>query len=821
MHQPPMAVHPAGSARPQGMNLAIARPGPDFQGLRPAPGPAAMTTTPSTRPRAFFSWLPRLGLLLGGPLVFFGLLEGGLRLAGYGTRPEFFIPDGEKPGCYRANPNFTERFLPAQFGIRPLNFRLRREKPAGTFRVFVLGESAAQGTPEPGFGFAAQLQAQLQSRHRDRKIEVFNLGITAINSHVVYQVARQLPDFDPDLFVVYMGNNEVIGPYGPGSAYLPTMPPLWAIRAGVWARGTRTGQLLQRLLSRFGGGGARSLEWRGMETFAKDTVRGNDPRLQAVYENFGHNLRDIIGLARRAGIRTVLATVVANLKDSAPFVSLHAAGFGPAQAGPWRKAFDQGLLAWNLEEYDRAQAAFAEALRLDPEYADTHFMLGRLAQARGEIAAARKHFIAALHWDALRFRPDPRLNEIIRQVARESGAAVRLVDAAREMGADASSVAPLCGHELLFEHVHFNWDGNARLAALLAEAAAPLVKGTPTRTGWLTPAECGAELGYTEYGRLTMLGTIADLTGKPPFTNQLTYGEQQARLQSEMARTRAQVMTPEGLLAAEAQVARALQRDPADPGLMIKLENIEFDLRNFGRALELVEQAIALQPPSAVLVTQKANLLQIANRPNEAEELLLATTQTDPYYFPAWQVLGGLWARTGQLAKGKRILEALLEKMPGNNYIRTTYAMLLTRGGETGQAEQEWRTILRNDPSNSTALEQLIRACEQGGRAAEAATLMREGAEFQPRNIANNTRLAQSCAARGDVENMVVYLRALTESGVTDASLYLELAQRLADLNREEESLVYARKGKAAAAAEGNAVLLRAADGLLQRLPPS
>ncbi len=783
------------------------------------PSPPRVPATP--RPSGVSPWPLRLVLLVGAPLIFFGLLEGTLRLAGFGTSPDFFIPDETQPGFYCTNPTFTKSFLPAHFGIRPLNFRLKKTKEANSVRVFVLGESAAQGTPEPGFGFASQLQAQLAAHYPGRKVEVCNLGITAINSHVVYQVARQLPDFSPDLFVIYLGNNEVIGPYGPGSANLATMPPRWAIRASVWARGMRTGQLLRRLLPWFGGSGAQAPEWRGMETFAQHTVRGNDPRLEVVYANFEANLRDILDLAARAGGKTVLATVVANLKDSSPFVSLHRENMTPADLAAWKTAFDTGLLAWNLAEPDRAQSQFTAALRLDAEYADTHFMLGRLAEARGELAAARQYFLDALHWDALRFRPDPRLNDIIRRVAREAGPDVQLVDAARVLGSDAASPAPLCGHELLFEHVHFNWNGNLMLTGLLAEACAALLPSPPAPAGWLSPAACAEALGYTEYGRLTMLDTIAELTGKPPFTNQLTFGEYQTELKRDSEQTRGQTMSRDGLLAASAKVTQALQRNPTEPGLMIRLENIEFELRNFDRALELIDQAMQLQPRSAVLVTQKANLLQIFNRPNEAEQLLLSSTQTDPYYFPAWQVLVGIWGKTGQFAKGKRTLEPLLAKMPGNNYLRLAYAALLARGGEAGSAEQELRTVLRNDPSHTSALEQLVHLCQQTGRESEAEALMQEAGKFQPRNSANNTRLAQSYAAKGDSANMVIYLRALAESGPTDASLQLELAQRLTDLGREPEALVYARRGKKTAGAEGNAELQHAADELVQRLSKS
>ena len=69
----------------------------------------------------------------------------------------------------------------------------------------------------------------------------------------------------------------------------------------------------------------------------------------------------------------------------------------------------------------------------------------------------------------LRFRPDPRLNTIIREVARENRAGVGLVDAARQLGSDPESIAPPAGHELFFEHVHFDWEGNYQLARLLAQ----------------------------------------------------------------------------------------------------------------------------------------------------------------------------------------------------------------------------------------------------------------------------------------------------------------------------------------------------------------
>ena len=44
--------------------------------------------------------------------------------------------------------------------------------------------------------------------------EVVNTAVTAINSHVVREIASDLEEIESDLWIVYMGNNEVYGPFG-------------------------------------------------------------------------------------------------------------------------------------------------------------------------------------------------------------------------------------------------------------------------------------------------------------------------------------------------------------------------------------------------------------------------------------------------------------------------------------------------------------------------------------------------------------------------------------------------------------------------------
>ena len=62
---------------------------------------------------------------------------------------------------------------------------MKVRKPAGAFRIFVLGESAAMGDPEPAFGPARYLEMLLRDKYPDADFEIENVAFTAINSHVI------------------------------------------------------------------------------------------------------------------------------------------------------------------------------------------------------------------------------------------------------------------------------------------------------------------------------------------------------------------------------------------------------------------------------------------------------------------------------------------------------------------------------------------------------------------------------------------------------------------------------------------------------------
>jgi len=130
------------------------------------------------------------------------------------------------------------------------------------------------------------------------------------------------------------------------------------------------------------------------------------------------------------------------------------------------------------------------------------------------------------------------------------------------------------------------------------------------------------------------------------------------------------------------------------------------------------------------------------------------------------------------------------------------------RAGEASEAEREARRVWDADPASrpaADALELLVRlyAGEQRADAAEALTL--EAREHQPGDYANNKRLVKLYTARDDPVKAAESLMAVAASGPFTAAEHLDLAHRLADLNRGFEMLGELARARAVARIEGRA----------------
>ena len=301
---------------------------------RRATGESEGRSSPRRRSRLRV-WTFRLLAATLAPLLFLGTLELGLRMFGVGRETSFFV-ESDKPGEYLSNRRYTWTHFGREMSREPIPMVVSRENSEDVYRIVVFGGSAAHGVPNMAFSFSRILEAMFERGLGKKRVEVINTGTTAINSHVVRQLIRDCRDFQADLYLVYMGNNEFIGPYAPGTIFRDFSPSLRFIRAGIFLRSTRTGQLYSDLAASVGLNERKT--WRresALKWLMEHPVSADDPRRATVYENFRANLTDICEEARRQKVPLLLSTVVTNLQDQIPFSSKHRDGLSAADRKRW------------------------------------------------------------------------------------------------------------------------------------------------------------------------------------------------------------------------------------------------------------------------------------------------------------------------------------------------------------------------------------------------------------------------------------------------------------------------------------------------------
>lgn len=514
-------------------------------------------------------WWMRVAAATLVPLVLLGLLELGLRVVGYGHSTRLFLPrtiDGEE--FLIPNEKFTHGFFPPALARAPLSSRMAAEKPKGTYRIFLLGESAAYGDPDPSFGVGRYLEALLEERYPAGDFEVVCVAITAINSHVILPIARECAKHDGDLWIVYMGNNEMIGPYGAGTVFGDQAPGLGSVRAAVALKSTRIGQLINQMVAGMRSGSATPESWEGIAMFSKNPLRHDDPKRLRAYENFRGNLDEILSVGKKAGVPVILSTVASNLRDCSPFLSVHSVGLKPAQQTEWQRLFQEAAALEAGGNYQAALELYEKAAALDSHFAELQFRIGTCQLALQDAGKARKSFERARDYDALVVRADTRINGIITDAFTRAGkdGSVLGVDAVEALASQTPDGIP--GKEFFYEHVHFTMEGNYQLARALAGKVAERLPSSITATGGERPADeeaaaCKARLATTVWDQKRLWDVALGRISVAPFTSQSSHPRNVEYCKSRMKEVDART-TSQSPARDQAMYEAALAREPDD-----------------------------------------------------------------------------------------------------------------------------------------------------------------------------------------------------------------------------------------------------------------
>jgi tetratricopeptide (TPR) repeat protein len=692
--------------------------------LKSNPLPAPPAPRPQSKRRL---WIFRLTALLL-PLGLLAALELALRLAGYGYDTGFFrrLHIGNQD-YFVQNDNFSLRFFPKESMRSPGSIRMPVHKAPGTFRIFIFGESAAMGDPEPAYGAGRYLEELLREKYPGTNFEIVNVAFTAINSHVIVPIARECAQHDGDLWIVYMGNNEMVGPFGAATVFGRQAPPLPYVRLVTAIQRTRTGQWIAELSRRLGHG-ARSTSWGGMEMFLQNQIAPDNPLKKAVYRNFQNNLDDIVRAGLGSGANMLLNTVAVNLKDCPPFASLVNSNLPPAGRAQFDAWYAEAGRQEGQSNYAAAVQLLEQAAKLAPQDAGLQFRWGQCLLAETNYAAAREHFQSACDDDALPFRADSRINAAIcdeRERIRSGN--LILFDAAAALA--SNNPARLCGQETFYEHVHFNFDGNYRLALAWAEQIEPLLPRNPR--AWASPATCGLRLGLSDWNRALILEHMAGRMQQPPLSTQPDNARRVENLREQIRRLHGRMNAEDATNTAENFLIQ-LARAPEDFQLR---ENYALFLQATGDLPQSIAEwrrICDLIPQDCLAYYQIGRMLGGQGQWREAESSLRQAVKMCHNLTEGWIELGNVLASQEKFEPALASYSVAWQQRPRDSQTAFRLGSVLAKLNRHAEATQFYRKTIELEPSHWEAHFELGGELDSAGRLEEAGNEFAEATKLNP-----------------------------------------------------------------------------------------
>lgn len=687
-------------------------------------------------------------------LVLIGI-ELGLRIVGQGYNTSFWLPlDSENaPGFYRENPRFGWSFFPKTMARAPEPMMLTREKQ-GSVRLIVFGESAALGDPEPAFGFSRILEVLLETRYQGLDVEIVNTSMTAVNSHALRRIAKDTRPFEADAWIVYAGNNEVVGPYGAGTVFGQELvsASLVSLRLGLLS--TRLGQWMVSLLEK-SAPAAPSLDWKGMSMFLEQQVLYDDPDLQRVYSNFKTNLKALI---RHADVPVLISTVAVNLKDCAPFSSVIQ---DPAHAhaeSDWQKSWATAKSFEKKGDLESAIEGYRRLIKEEPGFAESWFRLGTCLFQQGEPKEAEVAFKKARDLDALRFRADSSINDTVREVASNRPGTV-LVDFEAEK--------PLPGAQWFYEHVHLTFEGNYQLAMLIANALEKALKPDLlkdfSKGQWASVDQCRQALHFTPWHEQRVWKEVRGRLLEPPFTQQAYYNETLSRIDEgiksfddQFASTGLEFWLDSG----DALLQSKEEQTSPYSGDWRLLQQHAYLLDTAGheqKAVQVFDRVLKIIPHNALVWFECADLLDRIGESEKAIEYFQQAVDLRPDFVDARNSMALAYLHSGRPADAKIILESILGQRPGYIEARVNLGLVHSKMGETHKAISHFMLALKENPNHLAALINITQSTVALKQWSDALSWARRALEVDPDNATAQYQLAVVYAGLESFEEAILH----------------------------------------------------------------
>jgi lysophospholipase L1-like esterase len=638
------------------------------------------------------------------PLLVLFLLEIILRLFHYGNNLDLFVDYKGNSNYLVLNPDASKKYFTDQdMATTGNNEPFKKEKDAGTLRIFVLGESTTIGYPFFHNGsFHRWLQYRLMHELPDKNLEIINLSLTAVNSYTVAGFAKEVVNYEPDAVFIYTGHNEYYGALGAGSTQ--SMGSSQAmVKLVLYLREFKIWQLLSNVtngIKKTFGSDKRSGASRMQLMVGNQQIPYQSDLYQKGVKQFADNMDEVAKLFSKKHIPLYLSNLVSNQKDLKPFISTEP---GSLKYPLFQKNYAAGLNAFKEHNLPVAEKYLSAAYELYDGHALCNFYLASVLYQKGDVKESAKYFTRAKDLDGLRFRAPEQFNQVISDVCHKYPG-THLIDA--KTAFEAYTHDHMIGNELTVDHVHPNLMGYAIMANTFYTAIVNDHLISVDQTKAMSLKQLLQDMPITRVDSIAGMDRIKNLKKRWPYNDTtgtvipVTTDEEKLAADNvfngiswpeTMNKLYDHYYSNHQLLQAKKVLETVLLENPADTALYEKTAMLSGEIKDYNSVVFYFKKSFNLAPSF-----NKARYLFVLclklDRPAEALPYIDYAISNNTTRFNLQAVKGYIQ----QVISLKQIYAANPKALPVLNRIAQTYYKMDNTDGAQKYAEEVLKTDSKN-----------------------------------------------------------------------------------------------------------------------------
>ena len=661
--------------------------------------------------------------------AFFGTVE--IVLAAFGVQPALLTEDplvgfaGNVPQFAAATrEDGTVLMQTANNKRRLFNYQeFPRDKDGNSYRIFCMGGSTTYGRPytDP-VSFCGWLRAYLKAADSARNWEVVNAGGVSFASYRVARLMNELRQYQPDLFIVYSGQNEFLEERSYGT--LANLPA-WLIDLNATLSDTRLYTAMQHLINAtkpVSPAQAKAHYELGGEvdeilnhTIGPESYHRDAGLKRQIITHYRLNVRRMVRIAQNAGAGIIFIKPAINLKDMSPFKSEHREGLDAAALQNWETLYQEARALQEAGDAAGALAVYRQALDIDDRHAELHFRIGRAHFELQQYAEAEQAFRRAVEEDIAPLRILEPMQQSLAEVA--AAEQVPLIDfpAIIRQAYLTEYEHAVFGKEYFPDHVHANMEGYRLLGLALFDHLVDAGITTP-EASWnearmaAVEREVIAGLDPLEEGHaLAKLGKVLEWAGKTEeayrsFKQALEILGPSPLLYDKLA-------TGSLMLGDHTETIRYLRerldRYPGMPGVHSKLAIVLGMQGQVDAAIAHCRAELILKPDNYHVHTALANLLARKGDHAAAIQRYHKALQLKPDHEHALLKLAELLIELDRLDEALTYSRKVLRINPGQYRAHHALGLIMKKQGDQEQARYHFSEALRLKPGDTATQENL------------------------------------------------------------------------------------------------------------------